>query len=227
RAGEKLERTVAERTSSLREAIAQMEEFSHTVSHDLRAPLRAMQTYSRALLEDYGPTLGPDGLHYLQRVLDNATRLDKMILEMLTFSRIARNELKVERVCLDKLVRDLVGQLAHRESNGAEILIDPLHDALAHGPSLTQACSNLLSNALKFVRPGTSPRIRIWTEPIDDSIRLWVEDNGIGIAPEFQHRLFNMFERVPSDFNYEGTGVGLAIVRKAVERMGGKSGVVS
>ncbi len=225
RASEKLEQAVQERTASLQEAIAQMEEFSYTVSHDLRAPLRGMQTYSKALLEDFSQQLGPEGTHYVHRLLENANRLDKMILDVLTFSRFGRAELKMERVCLSKLVGALVDQLL--QGSSAEIQLKPLEDVLGHEPSLTQAISNLLSNAVKFARPGVRPRVKIWTQRQNGEVRLWIEDNGIGIEPRYQHRLFNLFERIHPKLKYEGTGVGLAIVRKAAERMGGQVGVDS
>jgi signal transduction histidine kinase len=98
---------------------------------------------------------------------------------------------------------------------------------MAHESSLTQAISNLLSNAKKFVAPGTIPKVEIWTERRDQQIRLWIKDNGIGINPKFQSRLFGMFERLNQDDHYEGTGIGLAIVRKAIEKMGGTVGVES
>jgi signal transduction histidine kinase len=211
----------------LREAIAQMEEFSYTVSHDLRAPLRGMQGYSQVLLDDFGPSLPPEAEGYLKRIAINAARLDRMILDVLTFTRLARAEFRLEPVPLDRLVRQIVEQYPGMQSPQADMRIDPLADVLGHEASLTQAISNLLNNAMKFVPLGVTPRIRVWTERRDQNIRLWVEDNGIGVNPQSQHRLFNMFERVHPHLKCEGTGVGLAIVRKAVERMGGTAGMES
>ena len=228
RAKEKLEKTVAERTASLREAVAQMEEFSYTVSHDLRAPLRGMQAYAEALLQDFASTLPAEATHYLNRIATNATRLDKMILDVLRFSRIGRAELRLERVNVDKLVRQIVEQYPGMQAPDAEVQIKPLHDVLGHEPSLTQAISNLLNNAVKFVAPNVKPKVCVWSEePRAGWVRLWVADNGLGVNPKYQHRLFGMFERVHADLKYEGTGVGLAIVRRAVERMGGKVGLES
>lgn len=227
RANSELERRVDERTSSLREAVAQMEEFSYTVSHDLRAPLRGMQVYSQALLDDYGPKLDVQARRFLARIAENATRLDKMVLDVLTFSRLSREELKLEPVNLDRLVRDLLPQYPRMQPPDVIIDIEPLADVIGHEPSLTQAISNLLANAVKFVRPGVTPHIRIWTERRGEHVRLWVQDNGIGISPEFQDRLFRMFERLHPGLSYDGTGVGLAIVRKAMTRMNGEAGVES
>jgi hypothetical protein len=227
RAKENLEATVAERTASLMDAIAQMEEFSYTVSHDLRAPLRGMKVYSEALLKDYAPSLPKEAYHWLQRISSNAKLLDKMILDVLTFSRVARTDLKLERVALSKLVRQILEQYPGMQSPKAEIQIEPLPDVLGHEPSLTQAFSNLISNAVKFVGPNVTPKVRIWSKRNDDQVRVCVGDNGIGVDPKYQHRLFRMFERLHPYLNYDGTGVGLAIVRKAVDRMGGKVGVES
>lgn len=222
-----LEQRVQERTESLREAIAQMEEFSYTVSHDLRAPLRGMQVYSQALLEDYGGSLGPEAQHCLVRIAENASRLDKMVMDVLAFSRISRAELKMERVHLDKLVRDILQNYRSMQPPRTVITVAPLHDVLGHEPSLMQIISNLLLNAVKFVAPGVAPDIRVWSEPHHAGVRLYFQDNGIGIKPAHQDRLFRMFERVHPNLPYEGMGVGLAIVRKAATRMGGDVGVIS
>lgn len=228
RAAEKLEQAVNERTASLREAIAQMEEFSYTVSHDLRAPLRAMQGYSTTLLQDHLVNLPEDARGYLRRIFDNAGRLDKMILDVLTYSRVARAELKTERVSLGTLVRNTIEQYPGLQPPGVQIDIDIQHDVIGHEPSVMQAISNLLINSVKFVGPGVIPKIRIWTEERDHGeVQLSIEDNGIGIDPRCQPKLFTMFERAHPNLKYEGTGVGLAIVRKAIERMGGKVGVES
>ena len=226
-ANAKLEHTVADRTASLREAVAQMEEFSYTVSHDLRAPLRAMQTYSETLLEDHAERLDPTGLHYLNRIAASARRLDKMVLDLLTYSRINRGELKMGPVPLDRLTREIVESYPGMQPDEADVVIEPLGTVLGHEPSLVQAVANLLTNAVKFVAPGVRPRIRVWAESKGDRRRIWVEDNGIGIAPSVQRRLFQMFERIDPSADYEGNGVGLAIVRKALQRMGGEVGMES
>jgi PAS domain S-box-containing protein len=227
RVNAELERRVQERTAALAEAVAQMEEFSYTVSHDLRAPLRGMQVYSQALLEDYGPTLNDEARHCLERIAENATRLDKMVLDVLTFSRVSRTEIRLERVSLDRLARSLVLHYPEMQPPRAQIIIEPLADVVGHEPSLTQAISNLLTNAVKFVGPGVTPTVHLRTERRGGNVRLWVEDNGIGINPAHQSRLFRMFERVHPSLPYDGTGVGLAIVRKALTRMGGDAGVES
>lgn len=221
-----LEKRVEERTASLREVIAQMEEFSYSVSHDLRGPARAMQGYATATLEDYGDRLDARGRDYLDRIIRGSTRMDRLIQDVLTYSRIARAEVRLQPVSLQRLVPEILHQYV--DTPRAETTIrNELHTVLAHEPSLTQVISNLLCNAVKFVAPGVMPKIQIWSEIRGQNVRLWIEDNGIGIRPEHQRRLFGMFERVHQNGAYEGTGIGLAIVRKAVEKMGGTVGVES
>jgi PAS domain S-box-containing protein len=226
---QELERRVIERTASLRDAINQMEQFSYTVSHDLRAPLRAMQGYSNALIEDFASEMGDEARSYLHRIADNATRLEKMISDILTFTRVSRDSPLLTKVSLLKLVQDVIDHYPGLKSPQAEIEVevDAKHEVLAHESGLMQALSNLLGNAVKFMELGVTPKIRIRSEVRALDIRLWVEDNGIGISPEYQHRLFGMFERVLPDEQYEGTGVGLAITRKVIERMGGQAGMES
>jgi PAS domain S-box-containing protein len=228
RTNEELEQRVQERTRRLREAIEQMEEFSYSVSHDLRAPVRAMQGYAKAVLEDYGERLDAPGREYLDRIVRGSVRMDRLIQDILTYSRLSRREIRLQPVSLDKLVHEIVQQYPEMRSSHARITIhSPLPDVLAHEPSLSQVISNLLANSIKFVEPGITPEIDVRAEQIVNDVRFSVSDNGIGIKPEYQHRLFGMFERIHPEKNFEGTGIGLAIVRKAVERMDGKVGVES
>jgi PAS domain S-box-containing protein len=229
RSGENLERMVNERTASLREAIAQMEEFSYSVSHDLRAPVRAMQCYAEVLMEDYGAKLDDHAKKYLERIIHGGLRMDRLIQDILTYSRLSRREIQLRPISLDKLTREIVGQyLDLGSSMQAEISVEgKLLNVIGHEASLSQAISNLINNAIKFVPPGATPKVRIWSEQRNGEVRILIEDNGIGIKPEYQHRLFSVFERVHPEKNYEGTGIGLAIVRKAAERMGGKVGLES
>ena len=223
-----LERLVGERTASLQEAVAQMEEFSYSVSHDLRAPLRAMQGYATAVLEDYGEKLDDEGRNYLQRIVSAGTRMDRLTRDVLVYSKIPRTAMKLHPVGLDKLVIDIVQQYLQVKNGTAEISIEtPLLPVVGNESFLAQAISNLVDNAVKFTTPGEAPRVRIWTEACQNDVRLWVEDNGIGIQPEHQGRIWGMFERVHPQNVYDGTGIGLAIVRKTIERMNGTMGVES
>jgi signal transduction histidine kinase len=205
-----------------------MEEFSYSVSHDLRAPVRAMQGYAQALLEDYGQRLDTTGREYLDHIIRSGTRMDRLVRDILTYSRVARAELALQTVSLDVLIQDIIRHYPEMQSPRASITLKPqLGRVLAHEPSLTQAISNLLCNAVKFVPAGVTPAVQVYSERRNSHLRLWVRDNGIGIKPEHQGRLFGLFQRIHPDEKHEGTGVGLAIVRKAVERMGGKVGLES
>jgi PAS domain S-box-containing protein len=226
---DELEQKVQERTASLSEAIVQMEEFSYSVSHDLRAPLRAMHAYAQALTEDYGDRLDSTAKHYLSRIQRSSERMEKLTHDVLSYSRVARDEVKLASLDLEPLIDDVISHYAELQPERADVEVcRPLLRVRAHESSLGQCLANLLTNAAKFVETGVRPQIAVRTEPRPEGrVRIWLEDNGIGIAPENQARLFHLFERVPSRHSYEGTGIGLAIVRKAVEKMGGTCGVVS
>jgi PAS domain S-box-containing protein len=228
RAKEKLEQTVAERTASLQEAIEQMEEFSYSVSHDLRAPLRAMKAYAGVLLEDYGHQLDATARGYLEKIERSSDRMNRLTQDVLAYSRVARSEAQPEVIELECLVRDVIHQHTNLQPPVAEIEIDsPLPAVLGHETTLGQSVSNLLNNAVKFVAPGVKPLVHVRAERDHKHVRLWFEDNGIGIKREHQQRIFNMFEQVHPEGKYEGTGIGLTIVRKSIEKMGGKVGVES
>jgi PAS domain S-box-containing protein len=220
-----LEERVRERTASLRETIEELEAFSSSVSHDLRAPIRAIQGYADALLEEYGDRIDGAGREYVQRTMDSARRMDALIRDLLAYSRMSREELIIEPISLKAVVEDALAA-AHRELEAAgataHVTLDAaLPPVMAHRAALFQVVSNLISNAIKFVAAGTVPRLRIGGKAADGRVTLWVEDNGIGIAPEHRERIFGVFHRLHSGELYPGTGVGLAIVRKAMERMGG------
>lgn len=225
---QQLEQRVAERTASLEQAIVQMEEFTYSVSHDLRAPVRIIRGVSQAAIDDYGASMTPDLRKLLDKISGSAQRMEQLIRDILDYSRMARAEVKACPVDLDRLVTAIVAERPDMQPPRATIqLHSPLQRVLAHEPSLSQAITNLLANAVKFVPPGGQPKVELWTEPRNGSVRLWVKDRGIGINPKYHHRLFQLFERAHNCAQYEGTGIGLAIVRKAAEKMGGKVGVVS
>jgi signal transduction histidine kinase len=228
RGAEALEALVNERTAALRQVIAQMEEFSYSISHDLRAPVRAMRGYADVILQDHGWRLDQQARELLGRVVRSGTRMDRLIQDLLSYSRVSRREIQLHPVSLDKLVREVIQQYPDLRPECVDIEVDGiLPEVIAHEPSLTQVVSNLLSNAVKFVASNGRPRIRISCDQRDTVARLWIQDNGIGIKPELQARLFSMLERLHPEQNFEGTGIGLAIVRKAIERMNGAVGVES
>jgi signal transduction histidine kinase len=223
-----LERQVHERTVRLEETIGELEAFSYSVSHDMRAPLRAMEGYAKALLADYRDRLGDQALHWLDRILRSAQRLDSLIKDVLAYSRVAKEQIALLPVDMERLIEDITSINPEFQTPQARIVVEkPLHRVFAHEAYLTQCVTNLLSNAVKFVHPGTVPTVHIWSERLNGRVRLWFEDNGIGIDPVHHARIFQIFGQVYPEGKYLGTGIGLAIVRKAVQRMNGEAGVES
>ncbi len=228
RAEEKLEVTVAERTAELRETIGELAAFSYSVSHDMRAPLRALRGFSDIVVEENASQLNARGLTYLKRISTAAERMDNLIEDVLSYQRVLRAEVNLEPVDLDQLVRQIVASYPQLQTNEANIHIkETLPSVIGNEASLSQCVSNLLSNAVKFVAPGVRPMVEVWAQDLGADIRLSIRDNGIGISPQNHQRIFGIFERVVDRETYEGTGIGLAIVRKAVERMNGRFGLVS
>jgi signal transduction histidine kinase len=223
-----LERQVQERTVRLQETIGELEAFSYSVSHDMRAPLRAMEGYAKALLSDYHDRLDPEARHWLDRILRSAHRLDSLIKDVLSYSRVAKEEIELSPVDLPRLIDDILSTNPEFQAPRVRIVIEkPLHRVLGHEASLTQCVTNLLGNAIKFIADGVVPTIVIRSERIDGKVRLWFEDNGIGIDPGHHERIFQIFGQVYPEERYSGTGIGLAIVRKAAQRMNGEVGVIS
>jgi PAS domain S-box-containing protein len=221
-----LEQTVAERTAALREIVHDLESFSYSISHDLRAPLRAMQGFANVLAEEHSSELSPAAADFVRRIAQSAARMDKLIHDVLDYTRIARSQLDIYTVTVEPLLRGIIESYPMLQSPHAEIRIEgTFPDVLGNEAGLTQCFSNLLGNAVKFVAPGVAPRVRVWAEPHEDRVRLFFQDNGIGIEKESQEKIFGIFERLNS--HYQGTGIGLAIVKKAADKMGAFVGVDS
>jgi len=260
-----LERRVELRTNQLQAANEELEAFTYTVAHDLRAPLRGMQGLAEALLEDYRDLLDELGQEYAQQIVNSGQQLEELIQDLLAYSRLSRADLSLQVLELESAVAEAIAMVqADAKSRHAQIRVQsPLPAVIAHRVTLVQVIANLLTNAIKFVE-GAPPQVQISAEEIElpqegetDSgaageleratvgqwehsqllsascllpvriIRLWVEDNGIGIAPEHQKRIFRVFERLHGIESYPGTGIGLAIVKKGADRMGGQVGVES
>ena len=220
---------VAERTRLLEEALDEMNAFSYSIAHDLRAPLRAIHRFGEILESDYGTgrALDEGGLGYVHEILAGATRMDALIQNLLRYSRLSRAEVKLTAIELGtfmpSVLREMEPEILERK---ARITVEvPSGAVLADRVLLAQALTNLISNAIKFVPPGREPVIRVRAEDRGMRTRIWVEDNGIGIDPRYHARIFKVFERLDSSF--PGTGIGLAIVRRVVDRQGGSSGVES
>jgi PAS domain S-box-containing protein len=224
-----LEQVVTERTGQLRETIGELERFSYSVSHDMRAPLRAMQSYAQFLAEEYRGKLDEQGVNYLEQIMRSAVRLDRLIQDVLSYTKILHKNLPIGQVDMDSLVRDVAETYCDGQPTRLQIHVNNVLPQVQGNESLlTQCVSNLLSNGAKFISPGTTPHLQIWAEDRDQSmIRVWFKDNGLGIAAGDHERIFRLFERIHPAAQYEGTGIGLTIVRKAVERMGGQVGFES
>jgi signal transduction histidine kinase len=206
-----------------------LDSFAYTVAHDLRAPLRSMQGFSQALIEDCAEQLDDQGRDYATRVIAAARKMDGLIQDLLAYSRIGRTQMDVQRVPLDRVVNGALASLAAIiDDTGAEVHVErPLPSVRAFGPMLEQVVTNLVGNAVKFAKAGMKADVRVSAETRNGAVRLWVADNGIGIEPDHHQRIFKVFERLHGTESYPGTGIGLAIVRKGMERMGGRSGVES
>jgi len=224
-----LEQMVTERTGQLHETISELEGFSYSVSHDMRAPLRAMQSYGQYLVDEYSNKLDEKGANYLHQIMRSAFRLDRLIQDVLSYTKVIQSSLPLESVDLDRLTRDII----ETYPNGLPIkpqiqIIGRLPKVMGNEALLTQCISNVLANGAKFVSPGTTPRLEISAPAMAGGmVRIWFKDNGIGIAPENHERIFRLLERIHPATEYEGTGIGLTIVRKAIERMGAQVGFES
>lgn len=228
RAEAELELRVEERTARLKAALADLEAFSYTISHDLRAPLRSMRGYAEFLVEDHGRALDEEARGYLQKIVESGEHLDRMIRDVLTYTRVSKGLVPLETVELGSLLAGMLERYPHFTGENLRVELAPdLPKVRGNEALLTQCFSNLIGNALKFVPPERKPHVRIRAETREGRARVWVEDNGIGIAPEDRGRIFGIFERLHAATAYEGTGIGLSIVRRAVEKMGGAIGVES
>jgi PAS domain S-box-containing protein len=228
RANQDLERKVEERTGKLQETVAELESWSYSIAHDMRAPLRTMHGYSRLLAEEYGPKLEPAARYYLQRIDAATQRLDQYIRDLLDYGKVVRGDLPMASVDAASLIDEIVTTYPDFQPARCDIqVVNGLPPVQANAAALTQVISNLLDNAVKFAKPGTFPHVRIRAEEINGWVRLWFEDEGIGIDGRAHKRIFGIFQSLHPHGAYEGTGIGLAIVRRAVERMGGKVGVQS
>ena len=224
-----LEERVVQRTAQLTAVNQELEAFTYTVSHDLRAPLRAMEGFAKALLEDYAPKMDNVAGDYARRIVAAATRMDTLISDLLAYSRISRTHISLQPIELRQIIEQICQELNPLiQTAQAQIIIaNELPQVLGNRYIIKQIFTNLLTNSLKFVEPSTLPVIAVSCEETPDNVRIWVSDNGLGIAAKHQQRIFSVFERLHSNETYPGTGVGLAIVKRGVQKIGGDAGVES
>jgi len=220
-----LERRIKELTEINRE----LEAFGYSISHDLRAPLRSIRSFSQFLREHAGAALDAEAEDYLKRVEGAAKYMDLLLLDLLQYSRLNGGDLELSPVDLEAAIRDVLSSIEREvEERKAEVRINgSLGTVTAHSATVRQVFYNLISNGLKFVEDGQTPLVEISAHKSGNNIKVWVADHGIGIAPQHHQKIFGLFQRLHSNESYPGTGIGLALVRKGVERMGGQIGLES
>lgn len=217
---------LSETTRDLAGMVRDLEGYNQGVAHDLRAPLRAVTGFSELLERRLKATAGPEELDLLARIVASGKRMDAMVRDLLEYSRVSRAELKLAPLELAPIVDDVLVQLdGEIKRRSARIEVGPLGRVVGHPAAVRQALINLVANALKFVPVSETPLVRLSLEAGAPPPRLWVEDNGIGIAEADRKRLFQLFVRLNPVESFEGSGMGLAIVRRAMERLGGDCGV--
>jgi signal transduction histidine kinase len=223
-----LEQRIVERTRQLQDANEALETFGFSVSHDLREPLRTIQGYADALRQDFNEGRTADLGLYVNRIAAVAQRVDSMVSDLLEFARLSRTEIAIDTVLVADAVKDVQATLLSDPYYArAEVLVEAAGELAvrAHRQTFVQALTNLVSNAVKFVEPGVTAQVKVGAHAHGDMVRIGVRDNGIGIPDEAHGRIFNVFERLHSEEEFPGTGIGLAIVKKGIERMGGTVGV--
>lgn len=223
---EELESRVKERTHELREALDRLQTFTYSMVHDMRAPLRAISGFVAVLEQDFSPQ--PGAREYLSRMRTAAQRLDSLITDLQSYSDTATRTAPLESLDLEGLVEDLLENYPGLRAAREHIHVKrPLPGICANAALLTQTLAHLLANALKFTSPTRAPEVEVSAEPHNNAVRIWVCDNGIGIAPEYHVKIFGLFQQLHAPGAYGGTGIGLAIAKRAVERMRGSIGVES
>jgi light-regulated signal transduction histidine kinase (bacteriophytochrome) len=225
RLNSELEQQVAKRTGQLEAANVELEAFSYSVSHDLRAPLRHVLGFVELLQKEAGATLSEKSLRLLQTISGSAKRMGKLIDDLLAFSRIGRAELQKTDVNLDELLRETLGDfLPETKARKIEWLIHPLPPVRADRASLRLVLVNLISNAVKFTGGRAEAKIEIGRAPGgEDETVVFIHDNGAGFDPAYAGKLFGVFQRLHTQDEFEGTGIGLANVQRIVHKHGGRT----
>ncbi|WP_404360270.1 PAS domain S-box protein [Methylotuvimicrobium sp. KM1] len=224
-----LERRVSERTAELEQANKELESFSYSVSHDLRAPLRAINGFAQILARRHSNALNDEGRHYLDNVIEAGNRMSQLIEDLLEYSRTGRRAIQMSPIDLSPLLKQLSATFAERmtATQASLEIIEPLASPIGDVTLIGQILSNLLDNALIYRKPDIPPKITISSRNNNGRVIIQVTDNGIGIEPEYYDKIFQVFQRLHSEDEYPGTGIGLAIVAKSARMMGGSVEVES
>ncbi len=211
----------------LSQANKELESFAYSVSHDLRAPLRTMQGFAHALLQNFGDGLEPEARDYARRIIASGRQSEELISGLLEYSRLSFEQMELKPVDLDRAVDAARSQVeAYLIEAGADLTVEEgMPTVLGSHTMMVQVMANLLSNAVKFVPDGRTPKVSITTEERGDKVRVWVVDNGIGVPEGQEERIFRVFERLSEGSAHPGTGIGLAVVRRGMQRIGGDCGV--
>lgn len=218
-----LEQRVKNRTAQLEAANKELEAFSYSVSHDLRAPLRAVDGYSSILAEQAASQLDAENQRMLRQIRKETARMSRLIDDLLAFSRLNRCAMRAEQIDLTELARNTFAQCAKEAGQmTVQFNLAPLSPAHVDAALMRQALSNLFSNALKYTRPVPQPQIEMGCRPLEGELLYWVKDNGVGFDMRYAHKLFGVFQRLHTDEQFEGTGVGLALVQRIIQRHGGR-----
>jgi signal transduction histidine kinase len=221
---QELERRVAERTAQLSQANQELEAFSYTVSHDLKAPLRGIDGYSQLLVDEFGDRLEDEGRQFVRRIRQGVQQMGELISDLLEYSRMERRDMAAEPVALLPLVQQILdGYEADIRRQGVQLQLDMEPFTLPlDREGIAVVLRNLIGNAIKFSRDRTPPSVVIGTRREAGRRILWVRDNGVGFDMKYHDRMFGIFQRLHRAEEFPGTGVGLALVAKAVQRMGGR-----
>jgi PAS domain S-box-containing protein len=223
RLNQDLERRVAERTGELAAANRELEAFTYSVSHDLRAPLRQVDGFSQILLEEFGPQLEKAAQHHLQRIRDGTRQMGKLVDDLLNLSRVGRQEMSLRVTRLNPLIEEVLVQFEPQmQGRKIEWQIGELPSLECDPTLLKQVLANLLSNALKFTRPRERAVIEVGMSTQDGQAVIFVRDNGVGFSMKYVDKLFGVFQRLHRAEDFEGTGVGLATVQRIVHKHGGR-----
>ena len=219
----RIEEALNEANASLQQANSELESFSYSVSHDLRAPVRAIDGYARMLAEDYAAQVDDEGKRFIQTIQNEARRMGMLIDDLLAFSRLSRQSLATGHVDVGRLAKEVFEEVKRASSNaGTRLVLHELRPAIGDRALLRQVLVNLISNALKFSGKKPDPLIEVGGEVDGEMNTYWVKDNGVGFDMKYVDKLFGVFHRLHASDEFEGTGVGLAIVQRVVQRHGGR-----